>query len=373
MRDLYRPLGLNPAASDAEIRQAISRYTGSEFSRDVFTEILLNPRRRKVYDRAWTTLHSLGRVRANLRLKDDAWESRNHDFTAVPDGWPTFRIQQDALRAAKPKATTSTPVDVGKKGKGTSKRTFIVPAVAIGIILIGYILHNPSSNTGRNTPASHTQPEEQIQPAKHIPPEPIISAEESTKAYVAELPIRSFEAFDEERDKFLQSESNNGKMIILTEDEENKIIKDILDDLEKRYYNPAEPRPETQVFYTYASVKAPMEIKAPVGQDYFVRLENHSLSPTAFYSGQPVMEAYIRGGTSLKIMDVPRGIHTLKYATGKTWRGPMMRFGKDTTYLKAYNDMDFSKPRNEKYVYTIELTEEPGGTLHTSSLSARDF
>lgn len=123
----------------------------------------------------------------------------------------------------------------------------------------------------------------------------------------------------------------------------------------------------------YASVKAPLEIKAPVGQDYFVRIENYSLSPTAFYPGQPVMEAYIRGGTSLKIMDVPRGIHTLKYATGKTWHGPVLRFGKDTAYLKAYNDLDFSKPRDEKYVYTIELTEKPGGTLHTSSLSAGDF
>lgn len=352
MRDLYRPLGLNPAASEEEIRAAISRYTGSEFSRDVFTEILLNPRRRKVYDRAWTTLHSLGRLRANLRLKDDAWESRNSDFTTVPDGWPTFRIQQDALRTPK---KTSAPVDEGLKKKGTSKLTYIVPAVAIGIILIGYILTHPSSDTGGNTPR-RPQQEETLQPAKQIPPEPTISEEESTKAYVAKLPVREFASSAKDSAEFKHLAPSMKESLLEPMKRE---------ELEGKYYNPLEPRPETQAFYVFKNPKAPLEIRTPAGEDYFVRL-------VPLTSKTPVMEAYIRGGSSLRV-NVPLGTYTLKYATGDTWHGPALLFGKGTLYSKADADLDFRETREGYSGYTVELIKQRHGNLHTSSLSARDF
>ena len=352
MRDLYRAIGLNPAASEAEIRTAISRYTGTEFSRDVFTEILLNPRRRKVYDRAWTTLHSLGRLRANLRLKDGAWESRNSDFSTVPDGWPTFRIQQDALRAPK---KTSAPVDERLKKKGISKRTFIVPAVAVGIILIGYILTHPSSNTGGNTPRPPQQ-EETLQPAKQIPPEPTISAEESTKAYVAKMPVREFASSAKDSAEFKHLAPSMKESLLEPMKRE---------ELEGKYYNPLKPRPETQVFYVFKNSKAPLEIRTPAGEDYFIRL-------VPLNSKTPVMEAYIRGGSSLRV-NVPLGTYTLKYATGDTWYGPALLFGKDTLYSKADADLDFRETREGYSGYTVELIKQRHGNLHTSSLSAGDF
>lgn len=359
MRDLYRPLGLNPAASEAEIRAAISRYTGSEFSRDVFTEILLNPRRRKVYDRAWTTLHSLGRLRANLRLKDDAWESRNHDFTTVSDGWPTFRIQQDALRSLKKTShsnqAASAPVAERLKKKGTSKLTYIVPVVALGLILIGYILTNPSSKSGRNAPQP-LQQEEPFQPAKQAPPEPTISAEESTKAYVSQLPVREFASSAKDSAEFKHlAPSMKASLLEPMKREE----------LEGKYYNPLEPRPETQVFYVFKNPKAPLEIRTPAGEDYFIRL-------VPLNSKTPVMEAYIRGGSSLRV-NVPLGTYTLKYATGDTWHGPALLFGKDTVYSKADADLDFRETREGYSGYTVELIKQRHGNLHTSSLSPGDF
>lgn len=352
MRDLYHPLGLNPAASEAEIHAAISHYAGSEFSRDVFIEILLDPRRRKVYDRAWTTLHSLGRLRANLRLKDDAWEGRNHDFTTVPDGWPTFRAQQDALRAPK---TTCAPVDERIKKKGTSKRTYIVPVVAVGLILIGYILTHPSFTTS-GKPPTRPQQEEPLQPVRQTPPEPTISAEESTKTYVSELPVREFEpsAKDSEEFKHLAPSMRESLLEPMKKEE-----------LEGKYYDPLQPRPDTQVFYVFKHPKAPLEIRTPPGDDYFIRL-------VPLNSKTPVMEAYIRGGSSLKV-DVPLGTYTLKYATGGTWHGPALLFGKDTAYSKADADLEFRETREGYSGYTVELIKQRHGNLHTSSLSPRDF
>lgn len=129
MRDLYLPLGLNPTASEAEIRAAISRYSGAIPSKREIADILLNPRRRKVYDRAWITLHSLGRLRANLAIHDEAWAARNHDFITMSDGWPTFRAQQDAIIAGA----------LEKDRQEKRKRKIILLACVIGIFLI-YLL-----------------------------------------------------------------------------------------------------------------------------------------------------------------------------------------------------------------------------------------
>ncbi len=126
MRDLYLPLGLNPAASEAEIRAAISRYSGAIPSGREIADILLNSRRRKVYDRAWTTLHSLGRLRANLGMHDQAWAARNHDFITMSDGCPTFRAQQDAIIAGV----------LEKDRQEKRKRKIILIACGIGVALI---------------------------------------------------------------------------------------------------------------------------------------------------------------------------------------------------------------------------------------------
>lgn len=130
MRDLYRPLGLNPAASEAEIRTAISRYSGAIPSGREIADILLNPRRRKVYDRAWITLHSLGQIRANLDMRDEAWATRNHDFITMSDGCPTFRAQQDAIIAGV----------LEKDRQEKRKRKIILIAFVIGIFLIFMLL-----------------------------------------------------------------------------------------------------------------------------------------------------------------------------------------------------------------------------------------
>lgn len=81
MKDLYRRLGISESATDAEVRAALRAADADTLQAAVF--ILLDPRRRAVYDRNRRTVATIGRLRANLGLNlTRFWpRSRFEDFT----------------------------------------------------------------------------------------------------------------------------------------------------------------------------------------------------------------------------------------------------------------------------------------------------
>jgi hypothetical protein len=81
MKDLYRHLGVNESATDAEVRAALADVDADTQEAAAF--ILLDPRRRAVYDRNRRTVATIGRLRANLGLNlTRFWpRSRFEDFT----------------------------------------------------------------------------------------------------------------------------------------------------------------------------------------------------------------------------------------------------------------------------------------------------
>jgi hypothetical protein len=81
MKDLYRHLGISDRATDAEVRAALAAVDLD--TRDAAAMILLDPRRRAVYDRNRRTVATIGRLRSNLGLNlTRFWpRSRFEDFT----------------------------------------------------------------------------------------------------------------------------------------------------------------------------------------------------------------------------------------------------------------------------------------------------
>lgn len=85
MRNLYTRLGIEPLASEQEIRAAIARCTNSTVKTDG-AEVLLNPSRRRNYDRVHRTLCDIGVLRAHLGLSHgNNWGSpESDDFNVEP-------------------------------------------------------------------------------------------------------------------------------------------------------------------------------------------------------------------------------------------------------------------------------------------------
>jgi hypothetical protein len=81
MRDLYKRLGLDESSDDGAIRAAVA--TADPATREAAEFILLDPRRREVYDRNRQVLATVGTLRAKLGLNlARFWpRSRFADFT----------------------------------------------------------------------------------------------------------------------------------------------------------------------------------------------------------------------------------------------------------------------------------------------------
>ena len=110
---------------------------------------------------------------------------------------------------------------------------------------------------------------------------------------------------------------------------------------------------------------APFAIETSAGANYFVKLKDA-------YSGQTVMEFFIRGGDEISTK-VPLGTYQVTYASGKKWYGYDNLFGSDTSYSKTDQDFNFKQTYQGVSGYTITLYQVANGNLRTSRLSPSQF
>lgn len=83
MRDLYRRAGLEKYESDQDrIREA--RASELSVQQDV-TFVLLNSKRKRVYDRVYQALDSIGYVESYLKLPNSSWDRQYPDFMPEED------------------------------------------------------------------------------------------------------------------------------------------------------------------------------------------------------------------------------------------------------------------------------------------------
>lgn len=118
--------------------------------------------------------------------------------------------------------------------------------------------------------------------------------------------------------------------------------------------------------FTNVESIAPFKIVTPAGpESYYVKL----IDP---FTGAPAMSFFIFGGQSFET-EVPLGTYRVKYATGETWYGENYLFGSTTRYSEADKTFEFTVQGSQISGYTVELIRQPGGNLHTKSISANQF
>ena len=139
MKDLYRRLNLSDDASDAQIRTAIA--SAEPALRDAAELILLDPRRRGVYDRNRRLLLAIGELRAHLGLNFTRFWARG-DFK---DFWKELAPMPPprAARRVDPMMIAQAIVAVGRHGKRRATEPLawlwaIIAALAAFLIIVAW-------------------------------------------------------------------------------------------------------------------------------------------------------------------------------------------------------------------------------------------
>jgi hypothetical protein len=140
MKDLYRQLGLDSSASRAEIAAALQARPEP----GVTAEVLLNDSRRAVYNRAASTIQSIGILRHRLGLDNDqTWFVQNcPDFAprlhtrkyVAPEQANTASASAEATATEPGKSTAAvaaTPTPDSRKSKSWLKAALVIFVLAI--------------------------------------------------------------------------------------------------------------------------------------------------------------------------------------------------------------------------------------------------
>lgn len=88
MRNLYKRIGVSPDATDLEINRALSAVKHDQAHRDAKT-VLLDPTKRKAYDRVHAVVSDIGKLRARVGLTQGKyWRGIVAEDFSVPAGKP---------------------------------------------------------------------------------------------------------------------------------------------------------------------------------------------------------------------------------------------------------------------------------------------
>lgn len=142
MKDLYRELGLSRNATNEQLAEALGK--NPEWAD--YASVLLNERKRAVYDRAHAALTAIGALRQRLGLdKEASWfAEKNPDFSPAVRNAPSATTETNRAPAAEssapsapaPKAAvqSSSRPKARRVGRG-SLIVLVLAAVALAVIL----------------------------------------------------------------------------------------------------------------------------------------------------------------------------------------------------------------------------------------------
>lgn len=321
MRDLYRQLGFSSTRVDTEaITKALKEQrVGRDIDRAV-KHILLDPKRKPVYDRNRSIVAAIAQLRANLGLKHSPGWVGNEDFNVTAD-----RTGSELERL---KRATSSPTAgyetkrVGEDkhdamwllGAAVRRHPYWTTAILVLTLLVGVVAlresdgKEPTNSTGANSIPSQ-------------PPKRELTWEE--KLEVARARPKPFSEPE-------QPLPPNGSV-------------------EKYYRGGA---------YGLLTIKT----ASSGSSHYYIKLAN-------WYSKRSVVLCvFVRAGQSASV-SVPRGVYEIRYAAGGKWYGTEHLFGPNTAYAKADESFEFKDNTH----WTIELYLQPGGNLETQPMREEDF
>ena len=137
MKDLYSALGIDPEASDEDIAASQELKPGLPD----YSSILLNERRRAVYDSTYTTLKTIGVLRQKLKLDSGhSWFLEQHsDFTPkLGSAGPSAQLVQGLENNSAPPGHQAPKQPIGGTPQPASRNRILAAAIVaiVSVILI---------------------------------------------------------------------------------------------------------------------------------------------------------------------------------------------------------------------------------------------
>ena len=315
MRNFYRTLQLSSFSDNETIRRVL---TASKFPPEI-EAVLLDAKRRRIYDRAWNCLSVIARLRANLDLNESMhWKANHSDFSVASDGY--LPLISQLAEVAKEQRKNDQNIQKNESMKKEEEKGGGVRALIGAIcLLLAVIWIINSCSKGREIPTSAYPP---VQNSQSLVSHDNVVSRPVPSSTRVEAPTP------------------------------------------KPQLKP-KTRPKTGRLTGKGKNVAPFSVMTQVGSDYYIKLESVDTQKT-------VMTAYIRGGDTLKTK-VPVGSYILKYASGVQWYGTKNYFGDDTSFSKADEVFFFRRTYDGYEGYTVELILQQHGNLHTSNIGKSNF
>ncbi len=357
MRDLYHRIGLPGSTDDlSRIERALkSTNTDPVATRDA-RHILLNPRRKEIYDRTHAAVSRIGMLRANLGLSRSpnglASDARDFETSASPMG-----SRLESLRRRRQRSAASHPNPESSRGTlGPFLLVIGFVFFALIIIIVAFIIDyvaktsdtasthapaKPSLFDGSQSGRTRTVPTLQ----RDRDPETALSARTNL--------IRSFVS------KRVASEDLH---------EEGHTQESVIESyVELLINNQSAPLPSTGVLKReslYSNV-APLSILTQSGSNYYIKVLD-------WVSKTQVLSAFIRGGEPFETT-LPLGSYEIKYASGNSWFGEALDCGERASYFRCNDKFDFVSTPTGYTGYTVKLILQQNGNLKTDKVAADDF
>lgn len=175
MRNLYIRLGVDPCATEQEIESAIMRCTNSTVKTNA-TEVLLNPSRRRNYDRVHQTLCDIGVLRAHLGLNYGSnWGGpESDDFNTYPTHGLSLRDElTEKIRSLNKVNKVEERVDSTKEFLGDIGRAVLLFGGIVGFVgFVGFVSTlDTNSSSSRSSRSSYSTPPQPTfnEPALQLP------------------------------------------------------------------------------------------------------------------------------------------------------------------------------------------------------------
>jgi len=313
MRDLYRRLGYQSEVLRVDQSAVDDLRRRDPTAAAACRHILLDARRKNVYDRNRRVLLCIGQLRAQLSLNQtEMW---------TEDDSTDFDFQPSEMRMPQPEPPTSRSTQ-HTGAKYLAATLFFILCLALAGAAIMNQQDRKNVRTTKSNPTSRPKA-----PSK----KPSLLEE-----------IKRFEGGAKDK-------ASTPKKPIFSE--------------------PAVPFPPNGTVRRGDRTQslAPFEIVTRSGDtnNYFVKLVDRK-------SNRDVLGLFVRGGQSAKI-EVPLGTFEILYTAGPTWYGEKHGFGPDARFAKADKVFDFAIEGDSVSGYTIELYLQPHGNLHTEGITQLQF
>lgn len=342
MRDLYARARLPRYAAPRSIEKVLPRLSPSD--RQAIEMILLDARRRAIYDRTHAVVEEIGRVRAILG-------ERVADLNRGPH-YTDFIFKS-------PRAGERHKENHGKPRRRASRVAIVVLTVLVVSAGITTYLTTSEARFDDRLP----EPPAEVGSTPHTQVDAYPESSRVMNLPPAKGPIL--------RDGDSQISHSGGTVTHLEGRNPPS---------NTTATAPTIPQPEplalplTGTVSSFGDGVAPFRILVPHGDShYYVKLERgFGRSVQEFGRSTDVITLFIRSGESVETK-VPLGQYILKYAEGTQWYGIDSLFGDSTTYYRADVVFVFSSD-GEYYVgHTVELIPQSSGNLDTNRIVADEF